>query len=292
MNVAWIKVSIFGMTYDRYLIFLWATAILFPAAVAAFRPKDFPFTRLQLLLFSIGFIACGFFGAHAMHVIINYPRTKFFFWKAMFGFKGFAYIGAPLFAFAFLWIVARLRRVRFWVLGDYIAPFLMLDRILGRTGCFLYGCCRGIDSTLPWACSFPGSSFRVHPTQLYELAFSFGILIAARYLYKRARAIPLLTFSFTIFWYSLFRIGDELLRVDGPFFFGRFKWAYPTYGLVCLIGAAGIVFAVRRERASGRGGALGAMMAGACARLILWTLVAAAIVLPMVIFVFKGKVIA
>jgi phosphatidylglycerol:prolipoprotein diacylglycerol transferase len=57
------------------------------------------------------------------------------------------------------------------------APALAVGHAIGRIGCFLVGDDYGRPTDLPWAVAFPQglppTLEKVHPTQLYEMAFLF-----------------------------------------------------------------------------------------------------------------------
>ena len=100
-------------------------------------------------------------------------------------------IGALLFC--------RRRKIRLLLLGDIVAPSLLVGLGFGRIGCFLYGCCYGGACSLPWAVRFPPDSLTyevqlrtgiiqegaaattpLHPTQIYSSALAFllaGVLV-------------------------------------------------------------------------------------------------------------------
>ena len=66
-----------------------------------------------------------------------------------------------------------------WPLAAVLAaatPALAVGQMLGRVGCFLVGDDYGKPTTLPWGVRFPRglppTDVPVHPTQLYEAAFS------------------------------------------------------------------------------------------------------------------------
>ena len=50
---------------------------------------------------------------------------------------------------------------------------------LGRWGCFLNGCCYGVETTPPWGVHFPFDSEGVvrHPTQIYYALGELGLLL-------------------------------------------------------------------------------------------------------------------
>ena len=60
-------------------------------------------------------------------------------------------------------IFSKVRKISFWKLADLISPSIILGQAIGRIGCFLNGCCYGINN---------------HPAQLYELVLDFmGFLL-------------------------------------------------------------------------------------------------------------------
>lgn len=74
-----------------------------------------------------------------------------------------------------------------------VAPALAVGQALGRVGCFLVGDDYGKVSEVPWAVAFPQGApptlDRVHPTQLYEVAW---LLPVAGFLWWRRTRSPFL----------------------------------------------------------------------------------------------------
>ena len=48
---------------------------------------------------------------------------------------------------------------------------------LGRVGCFLSGCCHGIETAAPWGVQYAWLPAPVHPTQLYESALDVALAL-------------------------------------------------------------------------------------------------------------------
>jgi phosphatidylglycerol:prolipoprotein diacylglycerol transferase len=139
------------------------------------------------------------------------PRAQFIFW--MFGLFLTSWIGAKV-LFIFTqdrWAIGDLLRAsNFWLGGGFVflggliggglysyliglflprfhyseMNFLLVPLLwshaVGRVGCFLAGCCYGIESQLPWAIELHG--VHRHPTQLYEAG---GLVLLAFVLNKR-----------------------------------------------------------------------------------------------------------
>ncbi|MDP2911645.1 MAG: prolipoprotein diacylglyceryl transferase [Candidatus Omnitrophota bacterium] len=60
-------------------------------------------------------------------------------------------------------IFSKLKKISFWTLADLVSPSMILAQAIGRIGCYLNGCCSGINN---------------QPTQIYELILDFiGFLL-------------------------------------------------------------------------------------------------------------------
>lgn len=115
---------------------------------------------------------------------------------------------------------------------DLLTPSIFVAIGFGRIGCFLYGCCFGDPSTLPWAVEFPPGSaafqalaargfvapdapacIPLHPTQLYS-AFDGFLLALVTYAYHPYRAYAGGTFALGMILYPITRFFIEYLRSD------------------------------------------------------------------------------
>ena len=83
---------------------------------------------------------------------------------------------------------------------------------IGRIGCFLAGCCYGIETDSFLGVKFPGMTNPVYPTQLFEAAFliilSFILFLIA---YKKEKTI---TMPIYLISYGVFRFLIEFIRGD------------------------------------------------------------------------------
>lgn len=101
-----------------------------------------------------------------------------------------------------------------------IAPAcITVAHAFGRLGCFLAGCCYGVETTSFLGVQFPGMEHKVHPTQLYEALFLFILTAVLFYLAIKKRNINNLPLY--LFTYGIFRFLLEFLRGDnrGAFLF-------------------------------------------------------------------------
>ena len=127
--------------------------------------------------------------------------------------------------------------------GNQIAPAVALGMAIGRIGCFLTGCCFGIETSLPIGVDFGDGINRI-PTQLVEMAFCF---ILFGYLYYKQRSKkelqPGILFYELILYYFIFRFLIEFIR-------GTEKniLCFSIYQIISILGILYIVLKSRREK--------------------------------------------
>lgn len=115
---------------------------------------------------------------------------------------GLAYYGGLLLATAYAFYFTRKHKISFLRIADLAAPPILLGLFFGRLGCYLNGCCYGVETKSafgirfplgsgPWRAQYdahliqPGQQMLpVHPTQLYE---SIGCLILFLFTYYYIR---------------------------------------------------------------------------------------------------------
>ena len=94
-----------------------------------------------------------------------------------------------------------------------IAPAgIAVAHAFGRIGCFMAGCCYGIETDSPLGVRFPGMEHNVYPTQLFEaisLFLLFGLLYYLAF-YKRTKH----TLSVYLIGYGVWRFLIEFIRGD------------------------------------------------------------------------------
>lgn len=94
-----------------------------------------------------------------------------------------------------------------------IAPICVtLAHAIGRIGCFMAGCCYGIETDAWYGMYFPNLDAKVIPTNLFEAIFLFvlcGILVLTTFVFKFKYGALIYMFS-----YSIFRFLIEFIRGD------------------------------------------------------------------------------
>jgi phosphatidylglycerol:prolipoprotein diacylglycerol transferase len=129
-------------------------------------------------------------------------------------------------------IFCRVRRLSVLAWADCAVPSLCIGLIFTRLGCFLAGCDFGHPWDGLWGVRFPAGSpayqehvalglvpagvthsLPVHPTQLYESAAGFILLVAVMTV-RRLRTRPGQIFLSFVLGYAVLRYGIEILRAD------------------------------------------------------------------------------
>lgn len=258
--------------YSTLYVLAWLTAPLL-AALAA-RRAGLPLSR-ALVVYGVA-LAAGVVGARVLDLFVAwrfYADAPSRIWGL--AFQGFSLYGGLVVATLTGIALARRLALDVWKLADAAVPALVLGVALMRTGCFLRGCCFGVEcGELPWGVTYPlgspawelqvangrlgliqalggGSAAPVHPTQLYEIAAVVVMGLVALAVARRGAptGVPFLLFAAG---FTAFRLGNGFLRerqevITAP------EWFYPLFYtaliavIVSLIGRRLAAHRVRRE---------------------------------------------
>jgi len=151
-------------------------------------------------------------------------------------------------------IMVRRRGLDGWVIGDVLAPAIILGQAVGRWGCFAAGCCYGKPTTLPWAVTFTDPrahevtgvplNVPLHPVQLY-MSFAdlilFFILLAVATRKKFTGQVLLLY----LILYAILRGSLEFFRDDPR---GSLLGVSTSQWLSLVLGVTALIIYVRRAR--------------------------------------------
>lgn len=152
--------------------------------------------------------------------LLEYAPEKLNF-KDFYAFEqgGLTFYGALLSSFIFDLLFLKIKRIPFWQVMDCIGFGMPLGIALARLGCFLNGCCYGLECSLPWGTVFPLISPKaVHPTQLYESICALAVFVILQLLRKYRRNFGEI-FLASASIYSFFRFFIEFLRAENPIIF-------------------------------------------------------------------------
>ncbi len=129
-------------------------------------------------------IVCGFLGAKLLYVIVEFDD----FLKSpmdVIGSEGFVVYGGIIAGALSAIIYCRIKKFSFMSYFDLMMPSVAIAQGFGRIGCFLAGCCYGMETQSMLGVIFPEGSLapagiKLLPTQLFSSAGDFliaGILI-------------------------------------------------------------------------------------------------------------------
>jgi phosphatidylglycerol:prolipoprotein diacylglycerol transferase len=176
-------------------------------------------------------------------------RTGTDFWSLFLSREGITWYGGLILATVVGAIGCRIHGLPIKTFADCTAVAGAVGQALGRVGCFLVGDDYGRASDAPWAVAFPQGApptlERVHPTQLYEVAW---LLPVAGLLWSRRRKSPFL-FGEYIALNGLGRIAIEHWRVNPEVALGLTEPQWIGLGLVVLGTGGWIHFRSRGGRA-------------------------------------------
>ena len=153
------------------------------------------------------------------------------------------------------YLFCRKHKIQFLQYFDLVMPSIALAQGFGRIGCFLAGCCYGIETTSPLGIVFHNSSqapngIRLVPTQLISSGLDFLNFFALIWFAKRKRAEGQVAGLYLIF-YSIGRFILEYFR--GDLIRGSVGVLSTSQFVSIFIFAAGcIIFAVTGRRAAAR----------------------------------------
>ncbi len=126
--------------------------------------------------------------------------------------------------------------------NDHFAAKLPFSIAIGRLGCFLAGCCRGIPHEGLLSVRYDDAIAR-YPAQLFELVFQVIIGLFFVWLVRR-RAFVGKVFALYLVLYGVFRFATEYLRETPKHALGISVYQYLSL-LMIAIGALGLILRSR-----------------------------------------------
>jgi phosphatidylglycerol:prolipoprotein diacylglycerol transferase len=96
---------------------------------------------------------------------------------------GLVFYGGVIGAVTATWLCVKAYKLAFWPLADILTPGVALGHAFGRIGCFLAGCCYGLETDVAWGVTFSDAAsiaptgVALHPTQLYSAANEFTLFL-------------------------------------------------------------------------------------------------------------------
>lgn len=127
--------------------------------------------------------------------------------------------------------------------NDRFAVVLPFSIGIGRLGCLVAGCCRGLPWEGPLAVAYDDHILR-HPAQLYEALFHFAAGWALLRLWRRQALFGRL-FALYLCAYGVFRFFSEFLRETAKPYYGLSAYQWMS---IAMIVAGGVALYVRGRR--------------------------------------------
>lgn len=188
-------------------------------------------------IFLIGFIGV-FIGGHLLYALTRFDLIKMFiskidrvdsfslFINCMFEiFGGSVFYGGLIGGLIASYIYIKKQKLNIDVVSDLCAPIIPLFHMFGRVGCFLTGCCYGIESKIGF--TYKNSMMELangvnrFPIQLVEATYNLMLFIVLTIFYKKGKFKGKLIYIYLIL-YPIGRFILEFFRGDSyrGFIFG------------------------------------------------------------------------
>ena len=232
VKIGWLSIYSFGFTL--------ALSFLAGIYLSGVRAKRLGVDPQLVLDLSVYVIVAGVVGSRLLYVAFHLDEYRnlvdiFALWQG-----GATLYGGIALALIVGYGFCRKRNAGFLLMGDIVAPAVVLGIGVTRIGCFLSGCCYGSETALPWGVSFPPDSpagafarelaahqgvgsVRLHPSQLYDsflalVTFALLLLLQGR-LTKRGATFGLMLFAYGVsrFVVDFFRYYEQNMRLGEGF---------------------------------------------------------------------------
>ncbi len=175
-------------------------------------------------------------------VLVNHPENFKYFLLT-----GKSIVGGLIGGYLGIRIIKKIKKMDNFRCGNDIAPAVALGMAIGRIGCFLTGCCYGIETNLPIGINFGDGVYRI-PTQLIESVFCFILFLYLLYKQRNDKnLLPGILFKQLVLYYFVFRFLIEFIRGTN-----KNILFLSVYQVICLIGIVFISIQIKRSREYGK----------------------------------------
>ena len=232
----------FGGTFNRSLIgtfpayevlFIIGCIMMFVTLFA--RRKKYQYEIIKTFLITLELIVLGVLGAKILYVLENIDTILSKGFKITFG--GLSFFGALIIIPVVYILLNLIKKYNYKKRLDFCAPAGLVMIAFMRIGCFLKGCCSGIQI---WINSNPV----IIPAQLIECCFDFFLL---DYILTLERKNKYEGYRYAVFLmiYSTYRFFLEYIRKTFTF-----VWHFTNgqfFSVICFIICFTIIFLKRRK---------------------------------------------
>ncbi|MBQ8494155.1 MAG: prolipoprotein diacylglyceryl transferase [Clostridia bacterium] len=223
-------ITLFGKTIGTYVIMALIGGLLagvYACRAAAKRGQDDNDIIVVLLFAALGCLL----GGHLLYALTNLPAVYQIFFaesftdflrRAVTGFGGSVFYGGLFGGIAAAALTMHIKRMNIALCADILTPAIPLFHAFARVGCFLGGCCYGIESPLGFAAHgnplVPAvNDVSRFPVQLLEAVLNAVLFLVLLRLYSQSRQKPALQGKLLLIYlpcYAVMRFFIEFLRGD------------------------------------------------------------------------------
>lgn len=238
---------IFGFPVAFYGVII-TLGIVLATLYVIWRAKQNGITADTILDIALLVVPCGVVGARLYYVLTSLDRFDSF--GEIFDIRsgGLAIYGGIIGGAIAVIIMARLKKINFFLLADMITPAVLIGQILGRWGNFFNAEAYGSATELPWRMGLlkGGEWIYVHPTFLYESLWNLLGLVLINIFYglkkeKTHKKYDGQIFLMVFAWYGFGRMFIEGLRTDS-LYVGPFRISQVLGLLFFLVGAGLLLY--------------------------------------------------
>lgn len=247
--------TVFGIEIRWYALII-LTGIILAVFYAYTRARLEGIKTDDLLDMAIFAVLFGILGARLYYVLTTLSSGNYKSFLDVINIKngGLAIYGGVIAGAATIFVVCRIKKIKWQKVFDVAAPACMIGQIIGRWGNFmngeafgsvvpesspLYFLRMGLNSSVTRATFGTNDMYYVHPTFLYESIWNLIGFILIHFLYKRKKFDGQVALMY-LTWYGFGRMFIEGLRTDSLYLFQ--SWLGETVRISQLVGFLCFVF--------------------------------------------------
>ena len=202
-----------AVSIDTYVILKFIGILIFTVmATRAGMRIGYPFRQIISIVI-LGNLA-GYLGARAWYIVQHvFGRESYdtsgglLVWHNA-GTVLYGWLLAGSLAF---FILTKIYKISFLIIYDAFVPWILVEQLLGRLGCFVAGCCYGKPLDAVWAVTNSITNQRLHPVQLYEVFYD---LILFLFVISKKKSPPGQKTMIYVIGYPVGRFFLEFFRGD------------------------------------------------------------------------------
>jgi phosphatidylglycerol---prolipoprotein diacylglyceryl transferase len=197
---------------------------------AAYRGKKQDYKENDIMDIGLVILIASIVGSRLYYVMFHLAEYQDNLWRVFAIYEGgLSMYGGVILAIICGFTFMKIRKLPWWQTADILTIPMALGFSLTRIGCFFNGCCFGMPGDSYLCMVFPpnsaaGSVFpdqHIHPTQLYEAAYSFLIFAILYFWEKKPHPkgaifwLFLLFYSISRFLIDFIRYYEKSMRIGG-----------------------------------------------------------------------------